>query len=73
MVFVTGWVASPASLFPKHHNWRIAMSADSGSRHTGRKIWFGIAIALCGLVILLSVVITVFAPVIIRAIRGELF
>jgi hypothetical protein len=32
------------------------MDAESGSRHTGRKIWYGVAIALCGLVILLSVV-----------------
>lgn len=32
------------------------MDVESGSRHTGRKIWYGVAIALCGLVILLSVV-----------------
>ncbi len=32
------------------------MSAESGSGHTGRKIWYGAAIAICGLFILLSVV-----------------
>ena len=32
------------------------MDVENGSGHTGRKIWYGVAIALCGLVILLSVV-----------------
>ncbi len=30
------------------------METNTSSRHTGRKIWYGIAIALCGLIILLS-------------------
>lgn len=32
------------------------MDINTSSRHTGRKIWYGIAIAICGLVILVSAV-----------------
>lgn len=32
------------------------MDTNTSSRHTGRKIWYGIAIAICGLVILVSAV-----------------